>query len=62
MEELNESLNDEGETEPLKEEQQKQSEKQDLTKLTVPKLKDICRDRGLKVGGTKKELIERINA
>ena len=33
----------------------------DLAKLTVPKLKDMLREKGLKVGGTKKELIERLS-
>ena len=32
----------------------------DLTKLKVPELKQLCRDRGLKVGGNKPELIARL--
>ena len=32
----------------------------DLTKLTVPELKQLCRDRRLKVGGVKAELIARL--
>ena len=32
----------------------------DLTKLKVPELKQLCRDRGLKVGGNKAELIARL--
>ena len=34
---------------------------EDLSKLTVPKLKEILRSKGMKVGGTKKELLERLN-
>ena len=34
---------------------------EDLSKLTVPALKDLCRAKGLKVGGKKSELIERLN-
>lgn len=34
----------------------------DLSKLTVPKLKEMLRERGLKVGGKKIELIERLRA
>jgi hypothetical protein len=29
-------------------------------KMTVPKLKDICRERGLVIGGTKEELVARL--
>lgn len=36
------------------------SEEIDFAKLTVPVLKDMLRDRGLKVGGKKSELIERL--
>ena len=32
----------------------------DLTQLKVPELKQLCRDRGLKVGGNKPELIARL--
>ena len=32
----------------------------DLTKLKVPELKQLCRDRRLKVGGVKAELIARL--
>ena len=32
----------------------------DLSSLTVPELKDMLRDRGLKVGGKKAELIDRL--
>mmetsp|Transcript_943 Transcript_943/g.2343 ORF Transcript_943/g.2343 Transcript_943/m.2343 type:complete len:205 (+) Transcript_943:1971-2585(+) len=32
----------------------------DITKMTVAQLKDECRNRGLKVGGRKAELIERL--
>ena len=32
----------------------------DLTKLKVPELKQLCRDRGLRVGGNKPELIARL--
>ena len=34
----------------------------DLTSLTVPELKDILRSKGLKVGGKKSELIERLQS
>ena len=33
---------------------------EDITKMTVPELKDILRSKGLKVGGKKSELIERL--
>eukprot|EP00984_Skeletonema_dohrnii_P008734 scaffold3263_cov121-Skeletonema_dohrnii-CCMP3373.AAC.3 len=36
------------------------SEQTDFAKLTVPVLKDMLRDKGLKVGGKKSELIERL--
>ena len=36
------------------------SEQADFAKLTVPVLKDMLRDKGLKVGGKKSELIERL--
>ena len=32
----------------------------DLTKLKVPELKQLCRDRGLRVGGNKPDLIARL--
>lgn len=35
-------------------------EQGDITKMTVPELKDILRSKGLKVGGKKSELIERL--
>jgi len=31
-----------------------------LSSLTVPELKDLLRSKGLKVGGTKAELIDRL--
>ena len=33
---------------------------EELGVLTVPLLKDLCRDAGLKVGGKKAELVARI--
>ena len=33
---------------------------EELSALTVPALKDLCRAAGLKVGGKKAELVERI--
>ena len=33
---------------------------QELAKLKVAELKQLCRDRGLKVGGVKAELVERL--
>jgi hypothetical protein len=32
----------------------------DISKMTVTQLKEACRNRGLKVGGKKSELIERL--
>lgn len=34
----------------------------DLKSLTVPELKDLLRSKGLKVGGKKSELIERLQS
>ena len=48
------------ETEPAVEVEPTGETEAELTKLTVPLLKDKCRGRGLKVGGTKKELIARL--
>jgi hypothetical protein len=60
MKELNDSLDDPVEPE-TKEVSPTQSEGGgDLSKMTVPKLKEICRNKGLKVGGTKAELLERL--
>ena len=73
MEELNESLNDDappaspgGSSEVAAHQSSEPAPSSDeghgdLSKLTVPLLKDICRQKGLKVGGTKKDLIERIS-
>ncbi|GMI12417.1 hypothetical protein TrVE_jg10368 [Triparma verrucosa] len=73
MEELNESLNDDappaspgGSSEVAAHQSSEPASSSDeghgdLSKLTVPLLKDICRQKGLKVGGTKKDLIERIS-
>jgi len=36
------------------------SEQSDFAKLTVPELKDVLRSKGLKIGGSKRELIERL--
>ncbi len=38
-----------------------EGEAQDYTELTVDELRDILRDRDLAVGGTKAELVERLN-
>lgn len=35
-------------------------QREDLSKMTVPKLKEMCKGKGLKVGGTKAELLERL--
>jgi len=40
--------------------QRSSSEKSDFSQLTVPELKDMLRSKGLKVGGKKSELIERL--
>lgn len=45
---------------PAKKESNKSSEGNDLSSLTVPELKDKLRNRGLKVGGKKAELIDRL--
>ncbi len=45
---------------PAPSKQKSASNEIDLAKLTVPVLKDMLRDKGLKVGGKKSELIERL--
>ena len=45
---------------PAKKESNKSSEGNDLSSLTVPELKDMLRNQGLKVGGKKAELIDRL--
>ena len=70
MKELNESLDGGGEEapaaapappQPAKAEEKGLPGGGELAKLTVPKLKDMLREKGLKVGGTKKELIKRLS-
>ena len=45
---------------PAPSKQKSASDEINLAKLTVPVLKDMLRDKGLKVGGKKSELIERL--
>lgn len=50
-----------GESDSVHTSEVKEQEQQDYSSLTVPKLKDLLRERGLKVSGNKSELLQRLN-
>ena len=47
--------------EPKSKQSSSETQSDDLTSLTVPELKEMLRDKGMKVGGKKAELIERLS-
>ena len=65
MKELNDSLDESAEDELKGRVTERQTNEHeapsDLSSLTVPKLKEVLKGKGLKVGGTKAELLERLN-